>query len=218
VCLAVFPGRALASGASHHHAPAVPQITYLPHPIRVTTPLSQLPGARTSCTSNCDLYLQCLSNAPTHCLGIDGTMTIILASAIITATCQFVPCGILWKVIRNSKGDTTEEDDGTYHGKHEADLHGCLGANPTPSDGNDRGYISSPSKCSGLDRQSWVPQQDNEPGYYDWYNLHALNEGQPYQLVQNNLRNGAFEYAKREGGGTWSTWSLYFAAICHSHC
>jgi hypothetical protein len=89
MCLAVLPGGATASAASHH-APAGPRITYLPHPIRVTTPLSQLPGAQTNCTSNCDLYLMCLSNAPTHCLGFDVSVgdVIFVASAIINVICS----------------------------------------------------------------------------------------------------------------------------------
>lgn len=222
-CLAAVPGAQAAPpapAAGHISQPSAPVITYLSKPVKMTTMPQQAPGAATACTSNCRLYIICLSHVSptaTHCLSWDSGVTGVVISAVSLG----IQVGqILWKIIANRSGDSTEEDDGVYKGKHEKPslVRSCLGANPTRSDTNDRVYFSSPSKCFGVARQSWAASADSGRGNYDYYSLAALNEGRNYQLVGLNLRNGAFAYAKDEGGGIWSTWSWYWVATCTSNC
>jgi hypothetical protein len=196
----------------------MPVITYLPKPVQASIGVPPK-GNRVDCTSNCRLYIICLSNAGAakDCLAWDeGTTGVVLGSVSLA-----IQLGqILWNIFANRSGETTEENDGVYKGKHEKPslVHSCLGANPTKSDTNDRVYFSSPSECFGVARQSWVAQIDGPNTNIDYYSVAALAEGEKYQLVTNNTRQGAFAYAKNEGGGTWSTWTWWFVATCSKNC
>jgi hypothetical protein len=195
----------------------MPVITYLPKPVQASIGVPPK-ATRVDCTRNCKLYIICLTNAGAHkyCLAWDSGTTGVVIGAVSLA----IQLGqILWNIIQNRSGDSTERDDGVYKGKHEKPslVHTCLGANPTQSDTNDRVYFSSPSKCFGVARQSWEAAADG-PNGYDYISRAALAERRVYQLVTNNTREGAFAYVKNEGGGTWSTWTWWWAANCSKNC
>lgn len=120
----------------------------------------------------------------------------------------------------NRQGDTTERDDGTYKGKHEkpSELRQCLGGNPTQSGAMGRAYFSLPSRCFGINRQSWVWSADSGQYNYDIYNLATIQEGYPFVLGNLNTRNGAYAYVKAESHMTWTTWSIWKVGTCTMNC
>jgi len=196
--------------------PPAPVIQTLPAPVLMTTP----PPAATACTSNCRLYLICLSNANTHCLAWNSVdITSIFLSALGAAGTWFP---ILWKVITNRSGQSTDEAEGTDKGGTDPQppppglSRKCLGDAASPSDGNDRAYITT--NCFGNPFTSWEWSSDGK-GKYDYFNVNNLIEGKTFGLATLNLRQGAFVYVKPDSqSGTWSTWSWYWAATCIRNC
>ena len=216
------PARAAA------RSPQPPVIRYLPHPVLVHS-LTQL-EAQSSATSS-PLVLICLSSADTHCLGTEAASARRANGAvgeILSAVASGVASGlvqILWKVVfgRGSdkdRGVITAEDEGGDGTQPSSMKDTCLGANPTPSDGNDRVYPSSPSKCFGVLRQSWLYTiEPGTKGNYDFISRAGEAEHRVFALAQLNLRNGAFLYVKKNTQpGLWTTWSFYEVANCLANC
>jgi hypothetical protein len=217
-----------AQAAARNPEPRQPVIQYLPHPVPVS--LGQI-QAQTTATSF-PIVAICLSNAHTHCVGTekasarraDGGIVDTIVSAVVGGTVSGL-IGIAFKVIfgrgsNGDRGDATAEDVGGDGTQPPAMRDTCLGANPTSSDGNDRVYPSSPSKCFGVLRQSWL--YTVEPGSTDKYDLISRAgeaEHRVFALAQLNLRDGAFLYVKPNvQPGLWTTWTFYKVGKCVANC
>jgi hypothetical protein len=232
LALTVLP-QAPARAAADDPQPAAPVIRYLPHPVLVRS-LTQLIAQSTA--TKFPLVTICLSNAPTHCVGTEaaskrranGGIVDTIVSAVIGGTFSGL-VGIVFKVIfergsNKDRGVITEEDVGDVAPKGDNEppsmVGTCLGANPTPSDGNNRVYPSSPSKCFGVLRQSWLyTLEPGTTGNYDFISRAGEAEHRVFALAQLNLRNGAFLYVKPNvQPGLWTTWSFYKVADCLANC
>jgi hypothetical protein len=214
-----------ARAAAYNPQPQQPVIQYLPHPVLVPAPTQQ---AAQGTTTKIPVYLICLSTADTHCVGanLDAATGEIVSSIILASGAILAP--IIFRLVFGKgstpdRGDTSAEDEGVYKGKHEqppSEFHSCLGANPTASDGNNRVYPSSPSKCFGVLRQSWL--YTIEPGTkfkYDLISRAGEHEHRVFALAQLNLRDGAFLYVKpNTQPGLWTTWSFYKIGYCTANC
>jgi hypothetical protein len=216
-----------ARAAAHSPQPRQPVIQYLPHPVLVSPAQLQ---AQTTATKFPLVYI-CLSNADTHCLGTeeasseqaDGIEDTIVDAIIGGAIKNLLD--IVWKIIFGpgstpDRGDETSEDVGGDGTQPSSMKDTCLGANPTSSDGNDRVYPSSPSKCFGVLRQSWLYRA--EPGSKtDFALISRVGEAEHrvFSLAQLNLRDGAYLYVKKNtSSGLWHTWSFFKVANCVANC
>jgi hypothetical protein len=211
-CLGLVAQAPAGAAVHHRHQEPAPVIHYLPRP-RLAAPPGQQPRPVVDCTRKCPVYLICLSSAHTHCLGWDSATTAEVVSSIVGAAAAIAT--LIFQIIVNRKGQSTERDDGVYKGKHEKppEFRECLGDAPTTIDSNNRAYLTS--NCFDNPYTSWEANADH-PGEYDYFNVHALQEGRDYQMVQLNLRNGAYIYAKPEVA--WSTYSWYRAGTCIKNC
>ena len=212
-----------ARAAAHSPQPKQPVIHYLPHPVLMSP--AQLKAETTA--TKIPLVLICLSSAPTHCLGTEkasservGGIEDTIVDAIIGGAVKSL-LDILWKVVfgRGStpeRGDETSEDEGGDGTQPSSMIGTCLGANPTPSDGNNRVYPSSPSKCFGVLRQSWLYTVEPGSKYdFDLINRQGEAEHRVFALAQLNLRDGAFLYVKKNSQpGLWTTWSFFCVVNC----
>jgi hypothetical protein len=224
LALTVLP-QGPARAAAHNPLPQQPVIQYLPHPVLVPMPAQQVAQGT---TTRIPVFFYCLSSANTHCIGanLDSGTAVVISSIVTGASAILAP--IIFRIIfgkgsNSDRGTETVEDEGVYKGKHEqppGEFHSCLGANPTASDGNNRVYPSSPSKCFGVLRQSWL--YTIEPGTkanYDLISRAGEAEHRVFALAQLNLRNGAFLYVKpNTQPGLWTTWSLFQIGWCTAHC
>ena len=99
------------------------------------------------------------------------------------------------------------------------DLHDCIGAAPNASDGNDRAYLSHPSRCFGVSYQSWKYQQDGSKPIYRFVNRFAeLAYGRTDVLTMLSKRDGAYLYAKAATAlpsGAYAHWSIYAVGTCN---
>ena len=195
------PARAAVNG----HPPVY---HLLQKPVLATWPIkASAPNASTT-----TLYYICLSSASQYCMapGISpGDIGIYIGDGIALAA-------LIWKIVTNSKGQETPQDEGeVYKGKHEKGNHflQCLTGYQT---GTER--VNFTTNCFGNYDASWFAESDNPPTNtkIDYYNVESdIRHGSPANLAETRRAgNGAEVYNRIEAAGYWSTWSFYFAGTC----
>lgn len=159
-----------------------------------------------NCTKNCYLYTICLKSANTHCASFDAqTVYNTVLGTINTAI-------IIWQLISNKQGKTTDESEGD-EGGNEQTRHLCLAADAPL--GSDRVFVTT--NCFNNDQASWVCMVVGKTGCH-YYNVYALDQGDAFMLTTLNTREGAYMYVKPQTAGDWQTWSWYYFGICASGC
>lgn len=229
LALATAP-QAPARAGTHHltHSHPAPVIVALPHLIKAGPFPAPPPGVTVDCTSNCPLYLICESHSGTgnghHCIAAFGTTDIINDVVVILSSASGAWLPILWKIIKNKIGQSTEEGEGTDQGGTDPQppppamqRRPCLGGDVNPDGSNDRAYQTG--NCLNNLDTSWYWSADSGSGNYDYINRHSLAEGRDDGIAYLSTRNGAYLYLKPDSQpGTWSTWSWFQAATCIKNC
>jgi len=236
VAAAALLASAPPAQAAHHPRPAPGPVVHEPGGVTIhyyAHPVGPVPMNATSADgyslTGSEVYLVCPSYLNTHCAGFLDTLIGAggLVIGIIGVLCEakVIDCPGIWKKISKGTGRhtglVTFENEGEYGGvvNPNYDLHDCIGAAPNASDGNDRAYLSHPSRCFGVSYQSWKYQQDGSKPIYRFVNRFAeLTYGRTDVLTLLSKRDGAFLYAKTATAlpsGAYAHWSIYAVGTCN---
>ena len=207
--LGITPAGAPAAVADPRPAHA-PVIEYLPHPVQVPV---------TDNSTNA-LYLLCLANARSYCAGFDTITTIGLVLASIDTVCIFVNCPEVWRKIRKGSGKHTKvtlQVEMAYSGTTDPHRHDCIGANPTPSDGNNGVYLSRPSQCFGHNQTSWLVVPEPH-GSFELWNEQGLSYGQDFRLFNIKPKVGYHFYVVPASQPGYTKYVLDKLGTCLRYC